>query len=137
MPTMRKKIYKLSIAISAVAFFFVQAKIGNGAILHDYYGGKIKAVTYCTCYYDFGIVLEIEDYSRNRQTIKVFYNPLLSRLRANYNIWYMGPYVIGGYTMMPKTCRNTSGFTCSDSSTKADGIVDFIRGIGSSFMIGF
>jgi len=115
----------------AMGFLFPRTNI-SGLGMHDYYGGKIKKVTYCTCYYDFGVVLEIEDKSRNNQTVKVFYSPYMSRLRANYNIWYAGPNVIGGYTIGSKQCKDTSGYTCKDGDTKADGIIDWIRGIGSS-----
>jgi len=115
----------------AIGFLF-QGKSVSGLGMHDYYGGRINKVTYCTCYYDFGLVLEIQDKSRNNQTVKVFYSPYMSRLRANYNIWYAGPNVIGGYTMGSHQCKNTKGYVCTNSGTTADGIIDWIRGIGSS-----
>lgn len=96
----------------------------------SYYGGSIQNVTYCTCYYDFGVMLDIKDLASNK-IIKVFYSPLYSLLRANFNIWEAGPNVIGGYNPTPKTCQVTSGYTCS-SNGNADGIIDLIIGIGTS-----
>ncbi len=123
------------IVIAVVLVTFTNAqKIKGQSIIHDYYGGKITSVTYCTCYYDFGVVLQIQDKSRNNQTVKVFYSPFLSRLRANYSIWTAGPNVIGGYTIGYRPCRMTAGYYCSNSNTTADGTIDFIRGIGTSLI---
>ena len=108
----------------------VSAQISN--LKHDYFGGSINSVTYCTCYYDFGIILKIKDLSRDSQEIKMVYKPLLSTLRANYNIWYAGPNVVGGYTPTNFQCKNTAGYFCKSANESADSIIDFIRGIGSS-----
>jgi hypothetical protein len=131
--TLKNKTLFIQIAFlitGVMVLILVSPAYGQG--LHDYYGGSIQKVTYCTCYYDFGVMLEIKDLSRNGQTVTVFYSPYRSRLRANYNIWTAGPNVIGGYTIGNKECKKTSGYTCSSQGTSADGTIDFIRGIGSS-----
>lgn len=104
---------------------------GGGGGMKDYYGGKINKVTYCTCYYNFGVMLEIQDKSNNDKTLKIFYNPFISRLWANWNIWTAGPYVIGGYWPMSWSCEMTSGYYCRREDTTS-GIIDSIKGIGSS-----
>lgn len=53
---------------------------------HDFYGGVLNKVTYCTCYYDEGMVLDIEDYSNNNQTTHIFYSDYYSKDDENYNI---------------------------------------------------
>ncbi len=127
------KTFIVLILILACCFSgIIKIKSAAGSVMHDYYGGTIKEVTYCTCYYDLGLILEIEDKSRNNQRIKVFYSFFLSRLRAFYNIWYAGPNVIGGYTIGSHKCKDTSGYTCKDGDKTADGTIDWIRGIGSS-----
>ncbi len=129
---MDKKTSRNTIYLTLISIFIASAMIFVAALpVHaGYYGGSIQNVTYCTCYYDFGVMLDIKDLASHK-TIKVFYNPFYSLLRANYNIWEAGPNVIGGYTEGSKTCQTTSGYTCS-SQGNADGIIDLIIGIGSS-----
>ncbi len=111
---------------------FYSESLAQTGGMHDYFGGSISSVKYCTCYYDFGLVLKIKDLSRNGQEIKTAYKPFFSTLRANYNIWYAGPNVIGGYKTWSFQCKNTSGYYCSNANESTDSIIDFIRGIGSS-----
>ena len=96
----------------------------------NYFGGKITQVTYCTCYYDPAVVLTIADLA-SKNSIKVKYSLFFSRLDANFNIWEPSVSVLGGTSPGDTECRNTSGYSCSDSSN-AQSVVDFIRGIGSS-----
>ena len=95
------------------------------------YGGKITKVTYCTCYYDFGVMLEIQDKSNNNMPLKVFYNPYISKLWANYNIWQAGPQVVGAYTQDSHQCKMTKSYYCNTEDTTS-GTIDSIKGIGSS-----
>ncbi len=104
---------------------------GSGSGQKDWYGGQIQSVTYCTCYYNFGVEIEIKDKSNNDQTLKLFYSPLISLIRPNYNIWSEGPWVIGGYYPMSWECQDTAGYYCDDEE-ETDGIIDMIKGIGSS-----
>jgi len=116
--------------------FYSKVVLAQTGGMHDYFGGSINSVVYCTCYYNFGIILKIKDLSRNGQEIKTAYRPFISTLRANYNIWYAGPNVIGGYMMMSFQCQNTSGYYCTNSSEgSVDSTIDFIRGIGSSLSL--
>jgi len=108
----------------------VSAQISNP--MHNYFGGSINSVVYCTCYYNFGIILKIKDLSMMNQEIKTVYKPPFSSLRANYNIWYAGPNVIGGSIQMNFQCENTAGYYCEDANDSADSMIDFIRGVGSS-----
>lgn len=96
-----------------------------------YYGGKIKRVTYCTCYYNFGVMLEVENKADNNKSLKIFYSPYLSRLRAYYNIWIAGPQVLGAYTPVPHACEMTATFGCSTYDTTS-GTIDYVKGIGTT-----
>lgn len=100
---------------------------------YDYYGGKISKVTYCTCWYSPGVVIEVDDKTTN-QTIKLKYSAWEGLLRANYSIWTKGNCVIGGMLRSSPSCQDTSGYTCKDNNSvnNIDGSIDYIRGIGSS-----
>ena len=104
---------------------------GNGGGQNNTYGFKITKVTYCTCYYDPGVIIEGTNLADN-QTLKLKYSPWQSLLRANYSIWTQNNCVIGGYNRGNADCKNTSGYTCTNSGTSGDGTIDFIIGIGSS-----
>lgn len=128
--------YFLSFVI--IIFFLFYLLLGNSVPAigaNSYFGGKVSKVTYCTCYYDFGVVIELDDYSNpSGMKTNVFYSVWRSRLYANYNIWAnLGQYVLGGMTP-GGSCKNTSGYYCSTNSSvnKIDGTIDMIRGIGSS-----
>lgn len=54
---------------------FYSESLAQTGGMHDYFGGSISSVKYCTCYYDFGLVLKIKDLSRNGQEIKTAYKP--------------------------------------------------------------
>lgn len=135
---------------------------GGGSSQKTYWGGHISKVTYCTCYYSFGIILKIKEKSSSNssgaggaggstgggaggasggssaggsQDLKVVYQILISTLRANYNIFKAGANTIGGWTQTSFTCEDTSGYSCTSSSSETDSIdkrIDFLRGIGTS-----
>ena len=143
---------------------FAQASGGTsgGSSQKTYWGGHISKVTYCTCYYSFGIILKIKEKSSSNsssaggaggsagggaggasggssaggsQDLKVVYQILISTLRANYNIFKAGANTIGGWTQTSFTCEDTSGYSCTSSSSETDSIdkrIDFLRGIGTS-----
>lgn len=99
-----------------------------------FFGGKINKVTYCTCYYDPAVILEIKDYASN-ETVKVKYSLWTSKLRENYNIWESNIYVIGGYSdTVKESCKDTIKLYCRTNSSASDqyGVIDYVRGIGSS-----
>lgn len=126
------KKYTLSLLVLLFLFpFKSHAQVSTS--LTPFFGGIINKVTYCTCYYDPAVILEIKDYSKTpSQTIKVKYSLWFSKLRENYNIWEQNIYVIGGYRSGRASCKDTSGYYCKDSSTSGDdGTIDYIRGIGT------
>ena len=122
------------ILIVVIATVIIHSVNGVRAASHDYFGGSISKVTYCTCYYDPGVVLEIKDKSRNDQTINVFYSFFFSKLYEDYNIWESNPNTAGGYTEGVGECLDTSGYYCKQNSDAedVDGMIDYTRGIGSS-----
>lgn len=99
---------------------------------HNYFGGSIQQVTYCTCFYDFGVILRIKDLSRNGETITTAWVAYQSRLRPNYNIWKSGPNVIGGYNQQKWQCKQTVYYQCVNTGQSSDSVIDMIRGIGTS-----
>ena len=121
------------VAVFASFLFFSPLNVAKGVGMNTFYGGKIKKVTYCTCYYNPAVVLEVEDLASN-QTKKVIYSPYMSRLRADYNIWTSGGCVIGGYMQASLKCEDTSGYYCRQNSNAGnlDGAIDMLRGIGST-----
>lgn len=123
---------KVSISVVCFVLFLSLTPVASAA--GTYFGGKVTQVVYCTCLYYPGVVITLDDYSSNHQTVKVFYSVWLSRLFANYNIWTaMNQYVIGGYIPGAGVCMNQSGYSCStNSNASPDGMIDMIRGIGSS-----
>ena len=121
----------LALLIVGSFSYSIQSVRGGTSGGNFYYGGKIKKVTYCTCWYDFGVMLEIEDKSNFNQTLKVFYNPYISKLRAFYNIWTAGPQVIGGYLPTYQACEMTKSYYCNTEDTTS-GVIDSIKGIGTT-----
>ena len=127
---------------------------GGGGGMQDFWGGSIKKVTYCTCYYYPGEVMQVNDLTNSGggsggtggssgssgsgggggQTKNVFFSYFFSKLDENYNIWEAGPNTIGGYISGAGECLDTSGYYCRQNSSagQIDGMVDFIRGVGSS-----
>jgi len=95
------------------------------------YGGKIKQVTYCTCPYNFGVMLEIDDKSSPTGSLKIFYDPMKSLLRSRNNIWKAGPQVIGAYTPSVRYCEMISHDGC-DYYDVTKGTIDNKKGIGTS-----
>lgn len=95
------------------------------------YGGKIKKVTYCTCPYNFGVMLEIDDKSSPKGSLKIFYDPQKSLLRARYNIWKSGPHVTGAYTPTVRYCEMASEDGCDYYDT-TKGTIDDKKGISTS-----
>ncbi|MFA5023104.1 MAG: hypothetical protein WC385_00830 [Candidatus Paceibacterota bacterium] len=126
---MTKKIF---FSLLLVSLFFVSfPPTAKAAGMVDFYGGVIEQVTYCTCWYDLAVVVHVKDIVTNR-TIKLKYVWYLSTLHPFYQIFTSQVCVIGGYTKGSPKCRNTSGWYCSDSGTKPDGTIDYVRGIGTS-----
>lgn len=135
------KYMRVSVGIACLVVFFSLAPVasaqfsgGGSAAGKDYFGGQVTQVTYCPCVYYPGVVITITDYSNNRQTLKLFYSLWLSRLWANYNIWAgEDQYVLGGYIPHAGVCLEQNGYYCkSKSDANPDGMIDMIRGIGSS-----
>ncbi|MEI6478652.1 MAG: hypothetical protein WCO18_00010 [bacterium] len=130
--------HKKAIGIVIFVLFIAAFPIQSYALsltLTPFFGGYIKKVTYCTCYYDPAVVLEIKDYSSTpSQTLKLKWSFWFSKLDANYNIWEQNIWVLGGYTKMTASCKDTSGYYCKDSGTSADGMIDRTRGIGSGLI---
>jgi len=121
------------ILIVASVFIRFISPISVTADTTKYYGGEITKVTYCTCYYDFGVMLEIKNKLMNKSTeqIKIFYNPLTSKLRAYYNIWKSGPQVLGAYIPDNHQCKMTKSYYCTTEDT-TKGTIDSIKGIGTT-----
>lgn len=102
------------------------------AMTNNFFGGSISSTTYCTCYYNFGIILEIDD-KVSKSTYTTAYKPGTSSLKSNYNVFSSGPNVIGGTIQSQFQCENTSGYTCTSSGDSADTTIDSMRGVGTSF----
>jgi hypothetical protein len=100
---------------------------GGGDI--DNFGGQITNITYCTC--SDGQLLDIEDVRGESKSLFFMYG--YSKLYENYNIFSSGVNVIGGYDMSSMECEVYNGESCSTEGT-ATGIIDSIRGIGTSMM---
>ena len=117
------------VVVSTLAYYPLSV-YGQGATT-KYYGGPITKVTYCTCYYNPGVMLEIKDKSNKNQPLKIFYSPFKSLLRAYYNVWHVGPQVLGAYTPRPYGCEMTTSWGCSLYDV-ASGVIDSIKGIGTT-----
>lgn len=122
----------LAVSVFAVSLFFSITPVTHAGA--DYFGGKVTQVEYCPCVYYFGVVLTIDDVGTH-QSLKLFYSIWFSRLWANYNIWSSASqYVLGGYIPGAGVCLEQDGYYCqTKSGVNPDGMIDFIRGIGSSF----
>lgn len=109
----------------------------------DFFGGSISQTYYCTCFYNFGIILDIDDLVSNGTYTTVF-NPVYSTLHSNYNLFTSGPNVIAGTTPTFFECEDTYWVPpaepiCAPSTsggTTADNMIDEIRGAGTSIMGG-
>ena len=99
--------------------------------INNFFGGSISETTTCTCYYNFGIILEIDDIATH-STVTTVYKPGMSTLHSNYNVFSSGPNVIGGTMPMQFQCENTAGYVCESSGDSADSQIDLLRGVGTS-----
>ena len=127
-----------------------QSSGGGSSSQKTYWGGYIKKVTYCTCWYSFGIVIKIKEKTSSKNSssgssggagasgggssggsggssgggsnddLKVVYQILLSTLRPRWNIFKAGANTIGGWTKNSFECKNTSGYTCTSNSDESD-----------------
>ena len=95
------------------------------------YGGKIKQSITCTCPYNYGTMLEIDDKSSPTGSLKIFYDPLKSKLRARNNIWQAGPEVLGAYTPPNRDCEMEDDGGCSYYDT-TKGTIDKVKGISTT-----
>ena len=121
----KKKFYGI-IALSIFLLIIIPIKSANGVGLVNYVGGRITLVTYCTCFYDPGVVINIS-VPYTGQQIMLFYSPFLSRLYSNYNIWHPGPNVIASYNLGPHPCQQTTGITaCAPGGPVAIGTIQMI-----------
>jgi peptidoglycan hydrolase-like protein with peptidoglycan-binding domain len=91
------------------------------------FGGRIVFVQYCTC--TAFILLYVLD--TRKVVLPLLYIPGYSKLLMNYNIWYPGPQVLGGYTYGGPPCLVYAGTACVTVGQPV-GIIDAIRGVGSS-----
>jgi hypothetical protein len=136
MKTHKKKIIYLTAGLCSVfvilfCLTYVFLPVRSQSAGRDFYGGPITNVTYCTCPYDFGVMLTIEDKSQNGQILKIFYDPYTSLLRAYYNIWKPGPQVLGAYIPSPQACEMISIHGCYIYDMTS-GTIDSIKGIGTT-----
>ena len=109
------------------------------ALSFGYFGGTITQTHFCTCLYDPAYIISVKDI-KTKQTINLEYSFFFSMLYSNYNIWEAGPYVLGGYTPGTAVCLRQSGYYCTTDSGAPKplaGMIDFVRGIGSSLTGGF
>lgn len=128
---------------SAVKEFFTPVKRAYGFFsMYKFFGGSISQTYYCTCYTDFGIILDIDDKVMN-STYTTVYKPGMSTLHSNYNIFTSGPDVIGGTWDTFFQCQDTyvgpNGPYCAMSSsggTSAQTMIDIMRGVGTSIFGG-
>jgi len=125
-------ILNLTSIIFVLTTVLVPIKSAYGSF--GYFGGTITKTYLCTCLYYPAYVISIKDI-KTKTTINVVYSLFFSRLYANYNIWESGPSVLGGYTPGTGVCLRQSGYWCTPDSNAPKplaGMIDFIRGIGSS-----
>ncbi len=125
---------------SSVKDFFAPTKKALAFSMNNFFGGSISQTYYCTCYYDFGIILDIDDKASNA-TYTTVYKPSMSTLHANYNVFTSGPNVIGGTMDTFFQCQDTyitpGGPMCFQSTsggTSAQKMIDMLRGVGTSSM---
>lgn len=115
-------------AISSAASSASSASSASGAGIRNVFGGRISYVQYCTC--STFILLFIYDVDL-KSVIQLLYIPGVSTLKDAYNIFRVGPQVLGGYTPGGGACMVYAGTSCVSIGTPI-GIIDTLRGIGSS-----
>ncbi len=101
-----------------------------------FFGGKVTKVTYCPCAYDFAVIITLDDIQgKQKQEVSLKWSIWSSTLHEYYNIWEKGVWVLGGFGPGDTECRQQSGYSCkknSDAPSKIDGVIDTVRGIGTS-----
>lgn len=119
-----------SAVITIAGIFMFPMPQADAFSLNGYFGGSIVNVTYCTCVGDLGMMLTIKPPGIS-MVKNIFYKPGLSRLRANYNVFTSGPYVLGSYTRVPRACMMQGTVVCAPVGF-AEGTIDSIIGVGTS-----
>lgn len=89
------------------------------------FGGLNAFQFSCTC--SSNVLLFISDYATNK-TLRLVYQPGLSKLYLNFNIF--GQYLLGSYTPRAGQCTFYVGTKCVNIS--ADGMHGFLPGTGTS-----
>ncbi|MCF7865632.1 MAG: hypothetical protein K9M11_03955 [Candidatus Pacebacteria bacterium] len=102
----------------------------GGSSMTDF-GGTITQATVCTCSIGLPTLLSIRDVRGN--TIQAMYQPGLSSLKENYNIWTPNVSTLGGMYSGGQSCQVGVSPYCSSQGT-AQYTIDFIRGIGTSLV---
>ncbi|MBU3669011.1 MAG: peptidoglycan-binding protein [Candidatus Taylorbacteria bacterium] len=101
---------------------------GTGGKMVDYFGGTITRTTFCSC--SGKTLITVDDYATNNQ-VTMMYDPTISKLNMNFNIWSTGAYVIGGFMSGGGECQVYNGESCDTQGT-AQYTIDNVRGIGTS-----
>lgn len=99
------------------------------ATVPTHFGGTIVQSTLCTCSGGSSLIL-VDDYASN-QILSLMYQPGLSRLNMNFNVYSAGPYVIGGYMPGGGACMVYAGTGCATAGV-AQYTIDATRGVGTS-----
>ncbi len=120
--------------ISVQDIFSLKTKKAQAVGINNFVGGKITSVFYCTCPATYGVVLTILDRTLNTPKTTA-YQVSASTLRSNYNVYSVGPNVIGGTMPIPYTCEEINPEEtppCIPTGITTTNTIDFIRGIGTS-----
>ena len=125
--------------VNIIKEIFEPTKKAYAFSINQFYGGGISQTYYCTCYYDFGIILDIDDKASDMTYTTVF-KPLMSTLHKNYNVYTSGPNVVGGTMQTHFECNDTyiippAEPVCEQSTsggTSAESMIDILRGTGTS-----
>jgi hypothetical protein len=133
-----RKTAVLILLVLVFIFFAEQQVSAFGISKSGAFGGKITNIEFCSCLYDFGSIITIDDVATGRSlNLKyMLYSvspPFFSLLRPNYNILKTGVNILGGATKLGiLSCLNQKTYYCDSSGTQVDGIIDNIRGVGTS-----
>ena len=99
--------------------------------VQSHFGGNVTDYHYCTCVYGaHNTVITIMDKMTN-SSLTVSFQPGVSMLKMNYTPT-QGQTVLGGYNKVSASCMDQSGYYCTNYAHQPTGIIDMIRGIGST-----
>lgn len=104
------------------------SSVATGPKVVDYFGGKIIATIPCTC--SGQTLVTVDDYA-TKSAVVMLYNPAISKLNMNFNIWSVGVYVIGGLLPVGGVCSVYAGTGCTVVGA-APVTIDTFRGVGTS-----